>query len=386
MLFLLGGGLLSGSCGNSRENIPHRLPVIEEILGDTASQDYIDPTGYPGNREILPVGIFGTSMEDLQLAETLLGLDEHDNITGMPGTDGIKDFAGEHFEFVCAPPAADSARVDMIRNIAGLFRWNDDRPPVKALVVASDLATVEVWKDLQDLVKFCKPEVCTFNVLQAGINKALEYVRNYHGDRNNQVTIGIIAPAETFLLKAYDCLTEDVAVASQVFSADTMPSLIHPQYRIRRDLIRAYHFNYSNGGMNYRGSRYYPSSMEVKSMDNAVRYAVTSLVEQLLNGSHPRLKYIILGDNTLLNYKDIILESVTSLRNFRKDNRYVYRHIIDPEVVLIEPHKEAAIQLYRCLRQNRLAAFRTTPSCIRIYAPEKPDLTKYPLLNVCINN
>lgn len=378
--------LLVGSCGNGQQDHSRPLPVIDQILGDSTSQAYIDPSVYNVEMDMLPIGIFGTSADDLQMAETLLGLDEHDNITGMSGADGIKDFAGEHIEFVYALPAADSARIDMIRTIAGLFRWNDERPPVKALVVASDRASVEVWNDLQNLVRLGKLKVHTFSVLQAGINKALEYARTYHHDRNKRISVGVIAPAGTFQMKAYDRLTENVSLALQVFSSDTMPSLIHPRFKIDRELIKAYHFDYRAGGMTYRGSRFNPSQMEVNSIENAVRYAVTSLVEQLLKDSHQQLKYIILGDNILPNYKEVILESLTVLRNFRKDDRYIYRHIIDPEVILIEPHREAAIQLYRSLRKARLAAFRTTPSCIRIYAPEKPELTKYPLLHVYINN
>ncbi|HOO43411.1 MAG TPA: hypothetical protein PLC77_06805, partial [Bacteroidales bacterium] len=71
---------------------------------------------------------------------------------------------------------------------------------------------------------------------------------------------------------------------------------------------------------------------------------------------------------------------------FRQNNRYIYRHLIDPEVVLINPREEAAGILYKTLREDRLAAFRTTPSCVRIHAAETLDLSKYPLLNVCINH
>ena len=55
------------------------------------------------------------------MVETLLGLDEFDNITGKPGSDGIRDFAGEHFEFLCLPSFETLSREDMIRQIVRLL-------------------------------------------------------------------------------------------------------------------------------------------------------------------------------------------------------------------------------------------------------------------------
>jgi len=383
---LLCCGLLSVSCRNGREEIPERLPVIYRILGDTAYPWYIDSSALPEKRDDLPIGVFGTSPDDIQVLETILGYDAFDNITGMPGADGIHDFAGEHFLFLYTPPPADSARTDMIRTMSGMFRWQDERPPVKALVVAGDRASVEAFDDIRDLIELGNLKIHTVSVLQSGIDKTIRVIRDHHGERHNRVTVGVLAPSETFAMKGYDCLKEDVAVVFQPFSSGSMPSLDNPEFMIDKDLIRAYHFNYRQSEMEYRGSRFNPSYMKAASVENAVRYAVTSMVEQLRNGSHPRLKYIVLGHNVLQNYKDVILESLVSLRNYRSDNRYVYRHIIDQEVILTDPQGQAAATLYQLLRENRLAAFRSTPSCVSVYTPEMIDLTKYPLLHVCINH
>lgn len=345
LLLLLGSGVPVSSCKGGGQEVAGPLPVIEEILKDTTSAHYINTKDYATNRENLPIGVFGTSEDDLQVVEILLELDEFDNITGKPGADGIKDFAGEHIDFYCLPPLNDPSREDMILQIAGLFRWQDHRPPVKALVVAGDLVTMQVYEDIRNLIELGKLGIITINVLQAGNDKAFSYIRSNHNQRNNRVTVGVISTAGAFSLNAYDCLEEETAVAFQEYTP-----------------------------------------IEGRSSEKTIHKAMTSLADQLLDNSHPRLKYIILGAHPIQQHRKIIPESITFLRNYRSDNRYIYRHLIDSDVILIEPQIEAGIQLYRALRDERLAAFRTTPSCVRIYALEKPDLTKYPLLNVCIDN
>ncbi len=391
VLIFLGGLLwLTGGCGNAREEEPERLPVINEILNDTNSVWYLDPASYPDRREVLPLGVFGTEKDDIATVEVLLGFDQFDNITGKPGSDGISDFAGEYFDFVCRPPAndsaSDSARIETIKNMAVMFRQEGDRPPVKALVVAGDPASVMAYEDIQDLIRTGDLGVVAISVLQAGVDKTLDYVRQFHSGRNKRITVGVIASESSLALKAYESLREEVEVVYQGFTPDSLPSLNNPLYPLDRNLIKDYHFDYSRSGMNYRGSRYNPGVMEVNSTENAVRYAVTSLVSQLLLGSHSPLKCILTGENTFSRYPGIIMEQLTFLRNFRQNNRYIYRHLIDPEVVLINPREEAAGILYKALREDRLAAFRTTPSFVRIHSPEPLDLSKYPLLNVCINH
>jgi hypothetical protein len=386
-LIFLGGLLwLTGGCGNAREEAPERLPVINEILYDTNSAWYLDPASFPDSRELLPIGVFGTDKEDITAVEVLLGFDQFDNITGKAGSDGIRDFAGEYIDFVCRPPATDSARIETIKNMAVMFRREGDRPPVKALVVAGDPASVIAFEDILELIGAGDLGVVAISILEAGVEKTLHYVHRFHSERNKRITVGVIASESSLAIEAYDRMTKEVEVVFQGFTPDSLPSLNNPLYPLNRDLIRAYHFDYSRSRMNYRGSRYNPGVMEVNSPENAVRYAVTSLVDQLQVGSHPPLKYILTGENTFSRYPGIITEQLTFLRNFRQNNRYIYRHLIDPEVVLINPREEAAEILYQALRGNRLAAFRTTPSCVRIHSAEPVDLSKYPLLNVCINH
>jgi hypothetical protein len=59
-------------------------------------------------------------------------------------------------------------------------------------------------------------------------------------------------------------------------------------------------------------------------------------------GSHPPLKLHSDRGEYIFTLPGIIKEQLTFLRNFRQNNRYIYRHLIDPEVVLVNPREEAA--------------------------------------------
>ena len=46
-----------------------------------------------------PIGVFDSGIGGLSVLERILALDEFDNGTGAPGTDGMPDFAGEEFVY-----------------------------------------------------------------------------------------------------------------------------------------------------------------------------------------------------------------------------------------------------------------------------------------------
>jgi glutamate racemase len=111
-----------------------------------------------------------------------------------------------------------------------LLRTDDDRPPVKALVVAGDPASVMAFEDIQELIQAANLDVVAISVLQAGIDKSLDNVRRFHSERNKRVTVGVIASESSLALNAYDVMTEEVEVVFQGFTPDSLPSLNNTLY------------------------------------------------------------------------------------------------------------------------------------------------------------
>jgi hypothetical protein len=381
--------LLFSRCGCNRDGqeIVPRLPIVTEVLSDENSPWYIDRSAYPTYRSLLPVGIYGTDESCLSMLETLLELDAFDNITGDEGADGIKDFAGEYFSLIYRRIIPDSVRIQTIRNLARLMQGDSACMPAKILLITSDTVSITAMEDIGRLVEDSKLGIKALSVLHEGnlyMQSLLEKAQETDKDKSG--TIGVLAPGETILSGGYTSLSWNAYVAVQDFSPGITPSLDNPDYPIVNELIPAYFFNYSRAEITYRGSRYEPSFMQVLSTENKIRYCITSLVEQLRKGGRSPLKYLVLGEGSLVKYEGLIIESLNMLRNYRKDDQYVYRHLIEPIVEIIQPQKETAKLVYRILRDDCVAAFRATPCRIIINSNVPTDLTKYPLLNVCIDH
>lgn len=381
--------LLFSRCGCNRDDqeIVPRLPIVTEVLSDENSPWYIDRSAYPTYRSLLPVGVYGTDESCLSMLETLLELDAFDNITGDEGADGIKDFAGEYFSLIYRRIIPDSVRIQTIRNLARLMQGDSTCMPAKILLITSDTVSITAMEDIGRLVEDSKLGIKAVSVLHEGnlyMQSLLEKARETNKDKSG--TIGVLAPGETILAGGYTSLSRNAYVVVQDFSPGITPSLDNPDYPIVNELIPAYFFNYSRAEITYRGSRYEPSFMQVLSTENKIRYCITSLVEQLRKGGRSPLKYLILGEGSLVKYEGLIIESLNMLRNYRKNDQYVYRHLIEPMVEIIQPQKETAKLIYRILRDDSVAAFRSTPCRIIINSNVPTDLTKYPLLNVCIDH
>ena len=82
--------LLAISCG----------PVQQETAEVPELAEEVDFSGYPDDLHRLEIGVICTWSDYPAALESIRNLDEYDNITGIPGKDGIPDFAGEHFTFV----------------------------------------------------------------------------------------------------------------------------------------------------------------------------------------------------------------------------------------------------------------------------------------------
>lgn len=381
--------LLFSRCGCNRDDqeIVPRLPIVTEVLSDENSPWYIDRSAYPTYRSLLPVGVYGTDESCLSMLETLLELDAFDNITGDEGADGIKDFAGEYFSLIYRRIIPDSVRIQTIRNLARLMQGDSTCMPAKILLITSDTVSITAMEDIGRLVEDSKLGIKAVSVLHEGnlyMQSLLEKARETNKDKSG--TIGVLAPGETILAGGYTSLSRNAYVVVQDFSPGITPSLDNPDYPIVNELIPAYFFNYSRAEITYRGSRYEPSFMQVLSTENKIRYCITSLVEQLRKGGRSPLKYLVLGEGSLVKYEGLIIESLNMLRNYRKNDQYVYRHLIEPIVEIIQPQKETAKLVYRILRDDCVAAFRATPCRIIINSNVPTDLTKYPLLNVCIDH
>lgn len=348
-------------CSNqAHKDAPQKLPVVYQAFSDTLCPFYVKTNKFPHNRKELAIGLLGSNPScDSLLLATFLQADYFDNITGQPLPDGICDFAGENFLYHRYVPdssfLSDSIitfRQQAICETALLIRPTVSLEATKVVVVACDAAAQLAQKDMRDLLEDARLHIPSTSTLWTGIRTTEQWLEEKPG------TLGIFASPQAVALKSYQSLLSYDNTFLQQYDTTNTP--------IPKELIPVFHFDFSQGNMQYKGSRYNPTYIYIRSEANYVRYFTVMLVEQLRHGNTRKpLTYLLLGDISLVPYTAVITETLRQLRDYRKEGRYVYRHLISPQVTLIDPARETAIETYRLLLQDKTPAYRPTRGVIR---------------------
>lgn len=170
------------------------LPAIVEHVSTNRAPSAVASVPwdrYEGDLRHLPIGVFDSGIGGLTVLEAILKLDEHDNTTGKPGTDGVPDFAGERFVYLgdqANMPYGNYSsvgRVDFLRELIVrdlLFLLGNrydggEKPPVKAVVIACNTATAYGLDDLRAALKTWNVPIPVVGVVEAGGRGAIDALR-----------------------------------------------------------------------------------------------------------------------------------------------------------------------------------------------------------------
>lgn len=109
--------------------------------------------------------------------------------------------------------------------------------------------------------------------------------------------------------------------------------------------------------MLHEGSRSSPRNLQINSVENYITFDVVNLLEQVrsMPGARP-LKAIILGCTHFPFYEDAFRKQLERLSRYQEKGEYIYRSVIDPRVVLIDPAVRVAEELYSLLGERRMFA------------------------------
>lgn len=349
------------SCNNqAQKDAPRKLPVVYQAFSDTLCPFYVKTNTFPHKRKDLAIGLLGSDPKrDSLLLATFLQADFFDNITGQLHPDGICDFAGENFlyhRYIPDPSfLSDSTiafRQQAVCETALLIRPTVSQDATKFVVIACDAAAQLAQQDMRDLLEDARLHIPSTSTLWTGIRTTEQLLQETPG------TLGIFASPQAVALNSYQSLLSHENTFLQRYDTTNTP--------IPNELIPVFHFDFSRGHMQYKGARYNPTYMYIRSEANYVRYFTVMLVEQLRHGNARKpLTYLLLGDISLAPHTAVITETLRQLRDYRKEGRYVYRHLISPQVTLIDPARETAIETYRLLLQDKTPAYRPTRGVIR---------------------
>lgn len=180
--------ILFQACDKKVSDVVERLPIVDEVLSDTASVNYVDFGSYPSDLRTLPIGILGKDSSDLSVVRFVMDADFFDNITGSADRDSIRDFAGEHFIFFTDPDTTFySSLVDLgrrtevtdriVRNAARLLQDG-----VKIVLVASDSASTYGLTAIESLLAASGTGVKVLGMSQSATELAAQSYKSLRDD------------------------------------------------------------------------------------------------------------------------------------------------------------------------------------------------------------
>jgi glutamate racemase len=352
-----------------------------------------------------PIGVFDSGTGGLTVLERILTLDAFDNQTRRSSSegDGKLDFANESFIFL-----ADQANMpygnyptlgkeklldDLIVKDAWFlmgrksFRFTgpnnqlvqQNKLPVKAIVIACNTATAYGQDDIEQVIKRAGLDIKVIGVIDAGAKGAVGAFQD-----GTSGTIGVVPTKGTVLSGAYprairenakdNSLAQRIDIFQQgalglagsidgaqefiLLNAESSaaredyrgPSLTNPEARIERRILPRYDFDYSDNHILYSGSLDNPTELQLNSVDNYIAYHLVTLLERI-RAAHdsPPLRVIVLGCTHFPFYKDCFRRELDRLRNYQEDGHFIYRRYMAERTELIDPAYFAARELYQTL-------------------------------------
>jgi len=371
-------------------------PMVHAILEDTTSFYYVDVARYPAD-PTLPIGIFDSGTGGLTVMDALVRYDAHGNQDQLAGSDGTPDFSKEKFIYL-----ADQANMPygnyysesksdlLVEHVlkdaqfllsdkyypdASSVHYVTGKEPVKAIVIACNTATAYAKDHVEALVRRSGLDIPVIGVIDAGARGVLEVF-----DKDENGAIGVFATVGTIASKGYEETIRELkeqlgyqgdiqiynqggygvaeavdrepgfisAVADQPREDYLGPALNHAQYPIERSLMQNYRFDFSGNNMlcDARGGDAC-NVLQINSTGNYIRYHLVSLLEKLRTATDAQpLKALVLGCTHYPYLIGEIRQTLADLYAYQRNGEYVYRHVMDADIHIVDPAENVAAELH----------------------------------------
>lgn len=399
---LLFSSLLFNHCNPEPHTSKNSLD--EAILSDTSSFYFVDVKNYPVKNKTLPIGIFDSGTGGLTVMDAIVNFDGFNNQSNANSPDGFLDFEKECFIYL-----ADQAnmpygnypslgKTDVLKEhilkdfqfllsnkyyqSSGDEKFKTDKLPVKAIVIACNTATAYGMDDIENFLKKAKLDIKVIGVINAGVNGAF---KNISKDENCSIAVmategtvlsngyvyainkyksefGYIGEIQIYqqpgigLAGAVDGVMDYINTqATELRKEYKGPSLTSKDAKINASILNQYNFDWSNNQILFSGTKEYAKEIQLNSIENYIYYNVVSLLEQIKNSKSAKpLKTIILGCTHYPFYKNIFAQKLNELYNLKENDKYVYRNVMNKEIILIDPAINTAKELYEYLNKEDL--------------------------------
>ncbi|EIM72861.1 Asp/Glu/hydantoin racemase [Nitritalea halalkaliphila LW7] len=221
---LLGVWLFTAACTPAKEKgqeTPNTgvswSPLERAMLLEPTSPFYLDTKSYRLDPR-QAIGVFDSGTGGLTILDTILEFDGFQNADGSPGADGLPDFEREAFIYLAdqanmpygnyASEGKSELLLEHILKDAHFLlgssyvdeqgQLQQDKPAIKALVVACNTATAYGKEALMTFMERAQLPVHVIGVIDAGVRGALA-----HLDPTEDASVGVFATVGTVKSKGY---------------------------------------------------------------------------------------------------------------------------------------------------------------------------------------
>lgn len=392
------------------------LSLIEKnALYDTASVFYGHFDRYPAELSQLSIGVIDCSADGFSVIEKLLSSDAFDNITGHRNADGIRDFAGENFQYLADLANGPYIGYVMQGNDAylhellvkdALFLMGDShynlsvddfksgiKPQVKAVVYADDYMELKGVDVLNRFLNQTGTGVVSVGVFRSAVEDLAKKLQG-----KESACIGILYPTGMLNSREYESAVREMAAAYgfdgtlQVYNQAAVglsgalrgeeqflsPQAMKPRNdyagpviglsynNIDISLLDRYNFNMSGNAMLKTISGVSYGVLQLNSFENYVRYHLVSIVERhRRSGSKIPLSSILLVDYRYGELLDVMENVMKELYDYKRDGIYLYHNVISRDFKFVVPLESTAVALYSMLREYDILALNSTKSGLK---------------------
>jgi glutamate racemase len=392
------------SCAESK--LEKSSPIVEDIQNNSNSFFHIDFKNYPAKNKKRPIGIFDSGTGGLTVLDAIINSDNFNNESHSLESIGDKkiDFLNESFIYLgdkanmpygeySGNNKTELLKEHIIKDVQFLLgnkfyssqesaNFETTKSEVKAIVIACNTATAYGKTEIENFIKEAGLDLKVIGVIGAGVRGALE---NIEIDEN--ATIGIMATAGTCASNGYpntvaeqfndlkysgkintfqqagiglaagidgekDYLDKSLTSTRNSYRG---PSFTNENALINKSILNRYNFDFSNNQILFTSNVDNPTTVQLNSVDNYIKYHVISLLEKIKNFENKtKLNSVILGCTHYPFFIDNFNDAFKFAYNYKENGNFIYRDFMEEEITLVDPAINTAKELYTYLNANEL--------------------------------
>ncbi len=364
--------------------------ISNAIKDDKRSFYYVDFENYPDGNCTLPIGVFDSGTGGLSVLADII---EHEGLTKESYI-----FLGDLANMPYGNYALENNIALLIEHVmkdvqfllgnkyyrtAASRRYQTDKSPVKAIVVACNTATAYALDTIKTFLSEAGSDIGVIGVIDAGAEGAFA---NFSPGENG--SIAVMATDGTVKSGAYpetlhkvnraDGQDETINVFQQAGigiaeaideSADAIDrsaTVPRSEYRGPSDtgtgelkidlaLWSRYNFDLANGAVLFEGGASSPHNVQINSVENYIAFHVVSLMEKIRNtpGALP-LNSVVMACTHYPFFEETFRNEFNRLRDYTENGEFIYRSLIAEDMIIVNPASVVADQLCSHLSEKGL--------------------------------